>query len=155
MDWSVFIIYLSACFAASATGALFPTGSWYYKLLKPWWTPPNWMFPIAWAIFYLLLAISGSRVASMPGNEYAVGFWSLHIALNTLWTPVFFGAHRLKAGMIIITLLWLSAAGTIYTSFKVDYFSGLIILPYILWVSYAAALNFALWRMNLGVEEAT
>lgn len=148
MDWWVFIIYLSACFVASATGALFPTGAWYKSLSKPWWTPPNWMFPIAWAIFYLLLAISGARVATTSGNQFAVGFWALHIALNTLWTPVFFGSHRLQAGMVIITLLWFSALGMIYSSLLVDYISGLIILPYIGWVSYAAALNFALWRMN-------
>ena len=154
MDWFVFILYLAACLAASATGALFPTGAWYNNLEKPWWTPPNWIFPLAWAVFYLLLAISGARVASLSGNQYAVGFWSLHIALNTLWTPVFFGAHRLQAGMIIIGLLWFSAAGMIYSSLLIDYISGLIILPYIIWVSYATALNFALWKLNPSAEKA-
>ncbi len=154
MDWLVFILFLSACFAAAATGSLFPTGEWYLGLKKPWWTPPNWLFPVAWAFLYLALAISGARVAGLDNNQYAMGFWSLHIALNTLWTPVFFGARRLKIGFYIILLLWLSTCGLIGTSFYVDFFSGVIITPYIFWVSYASALNFSLWRLNPDAEQS-
>ena len=148
MDYIIFSIYLTACFAAAATGSLFPTGDWYKSLSKPRWTPPDWVFPIAWTYFYLALAIVGARVSVMTDNKYAVAFWSLHIALNTLWTPVFFGARKLKVGMFIIVILWFSAAGTIYHAFKLDSFSGLIIAPYIGWVTFAAALNFSLWRRN-------
>lgn len=148
MDLLVFLIYLSACFTAAATGALFPTGEWYKSLDKPIWTPPDWVFPIAWAIFYTVLAIVGARVSNIDGNKYAVAFWSLHIALNTLWTPVVFGARKLKAGMIIIVLLWLASAGTIYHTFVLDRFSGLIIMPYIIWVTFATALNFSLVKRN-------
>ncbi len=148
MNWFVFFIFLSACFSASATGALFPTGEWYKGLDKPIWTPPDWLFPIAWAIFYLSLAIVGARVASLSENEYAVGFWALHIALNTLWTPVFFGLQNLKAGMIVMVLLWMSTFGLIYSSFALDFLSGIIIAPYIIWVTYAAFLNYSLMRRN-------
>ena len=152
MDYVVFFIYLGACFAAAVTGSLFPTGAWYKSLDKPSWTPPDWIFPIAWAVFYVLLAIAGARVANIAGNKYAVAFWSLHIALNTLWTPVFFGARKLKVGMVIIGLLWFSAAGTIYYTLILDRFSGLLIMPYILWVTFAAALNFSLMKRNSSVD---
>ena len=106
------------------------------------------MFPIAWSIFYIALAFAGARVASLPENTFAVAFWSLHIALNTLWTPVFFGARNLKAGMIIILFLWVSTAGMIYHCFMVDKVAGIVIMPYILWVTIASALNYSLLRRN-------
>lgn len=148
MDIWLFLIFFAACGAASASGALFPTGDWYKSLDKPKWTPPDWVFPIAWLIFYCALAVAGTRVAAVPENKYAVAFWSLHIALNTLWTPVFFGAHNLKAGMVIISLLWVSTIGMIYHCFLVDKIAGIIIMPYILWVTIASALNFSLLRRN-------
>ena len=148
MNILVFFIFFGACGAAAASGALFPTGEWYKSLDKPKWTPPDWVFPIAWTIFYFALAFAGARVASMPDNKFAVSFWSLHIALNTLWTPVFFGARNLKAGMIIILLLWLSTAGMIYHCFLIDKLAGIVITPYIIWVTIASALNFSLLRRN-------
>ena len=148
MDVWVFLIFFGACGAAAATGALFPTGDWYKGLDKPKWTPPDWVFPIAWTIFYFALAFSGARVASLPENEFATAFWSLHIALNTLWTPAFFGSRNLKAGMVIIVLMWLATAGMIYNCFIVDQFAGIILIPYILWVTVASALNFSLLRRN-------
>ena len=114
MDLWIFLIFFGACGAAAASGALFPTGEWYKSLDKPNWTPPDWVFPIAWTIFYFALAFAGTRVASLPENKYALAFWSLHIALNTLWTPVFFGSRNLKAGMVIILLMWLATAGMIF-----------------------------------------
>ena len=94
------------------------------------------------------MAFVGARVASLPDNKFAISFWSLHIALNTLWTPVFFGARNLKAGMVIIVLMWLSTAGLIYHCLVVDRFAGIILLPYIIWVSVASALNLSLLKRN-------
>ena len=148
MDIWVFFIFFGACGTAAASGALFPTGDWYKGLDKPDWTPPDWLFPIAWTIFYFALAFAGSRVASLPDNNFALSFWSLHIALNTLWTPVFFGARNLKAGMVIIVLMWFSTVGLIYHCLVVDQFAGVILLPYLIWVAYATALNFEIWRLN-------
>ena len=148
MDIWVFLIFFGACGAAAASGALFPTGDWYKSLDKPNWTPPDWMFPIAWTVFYLTLAFVGSRVAALPENKYAVSFWSLHIALNTLWTPVFFGSRNLRAGMVIITLMWFSTIGMIFHCFVLDQIAGLVLLPYILWVTVASILNFSLMQRN-------
>ena len=144
----IFIIFFGACGAAAASGALFPTGEWYKSLDKPKWTPPDWVFPIAWTIFYFALAFVAARVSSLPNNEFAISFWSLHIALNTLWTPVFFGARNLKAGMVIIVLMWFSTIGLMYHCFIVDQLAGIILLPYIIWVSVASALNLSLLKRN-------
>ncbi len=148
MDIWVFFIFFAACCAAAASGALFPTGDWYKSLDKPNWTPPDWAFPIAWTIFYFALAFAGSRVATLPDNKFAVSFWALHIALNTLWTPVFFGARNLKAGMVIITLMWIATVGMIFHCFVLDQIAGIVLLPYIGWVTIAGVLNFSLMQRN-------
>ena len=91
MDWSVFILFFAACAAAAVTGSMFPPGAWYRDLRKPFFTPPNWLFPVAWTVLYIASAYAAARVALVAENGHAMGFWALQIALNTLWSPVFFG----------------------------------------------------------------
>lgn len=148
MDWSVFILFLAACCAAAATGSMFPPGPWYRSLTKPDWTPPNWLFPIAWTALYVASAYAAARVAVVGGNAHAMGFWALQIALNTLWTPVFFGLRKIRIGAVVLALLWVAVVGTMLSFFALDLVAGLLIVPYLLWVSYAGALNLAIWRMN-------
>lgn len=123
-------------------------GRWYDGLAKPSWNPPNWVFPVVWSILYLLIAACAARVAGAPGSAYAMAFWGLQIALNTLWTPVFFGLRRIKAGMLIIVFLWLAVAGCLIATYIVEPFAGLMLVPYLIWVSIAASLNWAVWRLN-------
>ena len=137
MDWIMFLIFLVACFAAGATGGLFPPGAWYQQLNKPSWTPPNWLFPVAWTSLYLCMSVAGARVAGLPGNGLAMAFWSLQIALNALWTPVFFGLRNLRLGLIVLIGLWLSVAACLISLWQVDTLSGQLFLPYLLWVSVA------------------
>jgi len=148
MNLIIFIILLAACATAAAPGMLFKPGSWYQGLNKPNWTPPNWAFPVAWSILYLMIAYAGSRVAMIPGAGLAMAFWALQIALNTLWTPVFFGKQNPRAGLIVIVGLFLAIAGTIAFMLPLDRWAGLIMLPYLVWVGYATALNLAIWRTN-------
>ena len=148
MDFALFAIFLAACGAAAATGSIFPPGEWYRSLKKPDWTPPNWLFPVAWTALYILIAFAAARLAVLPGSSYALAFWALQIALNTLWTPVFFGARRLRTGMIVIAALWLTVLALIVTAFGLDWVAGLVLVPYLIWLSFAAALNFWLWRNN-------
>ncbi len=150
MDWTVFAIYLASCFAAGTTGAIFSPGPWYERLDKPSWTPPNWLFPIAWTALYVVIAIAAARVAPLAGNEIAMALWTLQIVLNALWTPVFFGKHSLAGGAAVIVPLWLAVAGTLVTFWSLDGIAGLLIAPYLVWVSYAAALNISVWRRNPG-----
>lgn len=150
MFWTLFAIFLLACAAAGATGGMFPPGQWYDELEKPSWTPPNWLFPVAWSTLYLCMAGAGARVALEPGNAIAMALWALQIALNTLWTPVFFGLKRIRAGMLVLSLLWFAVFACMIALWSVDWIAGLLFLPYLAWVSVAAALNYTVMRLNPG-----
>ncbi len=148
MFWILFLVFLAACFAAGATGGMFSPGPWYDRLEKPSWTPPNNLFPVAWTTLYLLMAGAGARVALLPDNGLAMAFWALQIALNTLWTPVFFGLRKMRAGLAVLAALWLAVAGTLVSLWQVDWVAGAMFVPYLMWVSVAAALNLAVLRLN-------
>ncbi|AKF46146.1 tryptophan-rich sensory protein TspO [Pseudomonas fragariae (ex Marin et al. 2024)] len=143
-----FFIFLLACCAAGATGIIFKPGAWYESLEKPSFTPPDWAFPVAWTTIYLLLAWAGYRLTLIPGSEIVLALWAAQIALNTLWTPVFFGANRLVAAMVILVLLWIVVAAMILMALQLDIITGLILFPYLVWLSVAAALNFSILRHN-------
>ncbi|THD85583.1 tryptophan-rich sensory protein [Aliigemmobacter aestuarii] len=152
MDFTLFLIFLLACGPAAATGAMFSPGEWYRGLSKPRWTPRDWMFPVAWTTLYLCMSVAAARVAGLAGQDARVGmalaFWALQIGLNTLWTPVFFGLHRIRAGMIVLSLLWLAVAATTVAFWMVDAIAGSLFLPYLAWVSVAGALNLSVLRLN-------
>ncbi|UFH49907.1 tryptophan-rich sensory protein TspO [Pseudomonas sp. KNUC1026] len=143
-----FFIFLIACGAAGTTGVLFKPGAWYAALKKPSFTPPDWAFPVAWSLIYLLLAGAGYRLSLMPGSQFALALWAAQIALNTLWTPVFFGAHKLFIALVVLGLLWLITAPLLVAAFGLDALAGWMLLPYLVWLSLAGALNFCLWRDN-------
>jgi translocator protein len=149
MDFVVFLVFLGSCMGAAATGAMFSPGDWYDDLAKPRWTPPDWVFPAAWTTLYLLIALAATRVAALPGdNGLALAFWSLQIVMNALWSPVFFGLKRIRAGMLVLVFLWLSVAATLWSFAALDPIAGAMIAPYLLWVTIAGALNLAVWRLN-------
>lgn len=148
MFWVLFAIFLAACFAAGSTGGLFPPGDWYRKLDKPTWTPPDWVFPVTWITLYLCMSAAGARAALSDGNAIAMAMWSLQIALNGLWSPVFFGLKKLKLGMIVLCLLWISVAMTLVALWQVDWIAGALFVPYLVWVTIAGALNASVWRRN-------
>lgn len=151
MDWAIFLTFLAACFAAATTGAMFKPGEWYDALVKPGWFPPKWLFPVAWTTLYFLMALSAMRVSALPDNGQAMAFWALQIALNTLWTPIFFGLHRMRAAMVVMVLLWLAVAATMLAFFALDFWAGMMFVPYLVWVSIASALNLASIRLNPGL----
>lgn len=148
MDIWLFLIFFAACIGAGATGAAFPPGAWYDGLRKPVWVPPNWLFPLAWTSIYLLMSFAGARVAMAEGSGYAMAFWALQIAFNTLWTPVFFGLRQMKAALPVMGMLWLAVLGCVITHWQLDLWAGLAFLPYLVWVSVAGALNLAMVRLN-------
>lgn len=141
-------IFLLACAAAATTGVIFKPGEWYALLNKPRFTPPNWAFPLAWTVIYLLLAWAGYRLTLIPGSQVVLALWAAQIALNTLWTPVFFGAHQVLAAMVILVLLWLVVAVMVVMALRLDVITGLILFPYLVWLCVAAALNFSILRNN-------
>lgn len=148
MFWLTFLVFFAACCAAGATGAMFSPGEWYRNLAKPSWNPPDWVFPVVWTTLYIAIAYAAARVAMLPGAGLALAFWGLQIALNTLWSPVFFGLHRMRAALIIVGALWLAVLGTMVTFLQLDTIAGLLIAPYLLWVTIATALNASVLRLN-------
>lgn len=152
MDFILFLIFLAACFGAGGTGAAFPPGPWYEELQKPSWTPPNWMFPVMWTTIYVLISFAGARVAGVEGSAYAMAFWAAQIAFNALWTPVFFGLRRLKGALLVMVPLWLSVLGCVVTHWQLDTWAGLAMVPYLIWITVAGALNFTVAQMNPQVE---
>jgi translocator protein len=152
MDYTLFFTYLVACGAAAATGAMFQPGDWYRNLAKPRWTPPDWLFPVAWTTLYICMSLSAMRVAQLPGTGFALALWSVQIAFNTLWTPVFFGLRRLGAGLVILGCLWLAVAATMLAFWGHDWVAGLLFAPYLLWVTVAGALNHSVWSLNRRVQ---
>ncbi|MGR3485437.1 MAG: tryptophan-rich sensory protein TspO [Paracoccaceae bacterium] len=152
MSIALFAIFLGACFAAGATGATFPPGPWYRRLDKPSWTPPDWAFPVMWTTIYVLMSFAAARVATQPGAGLALAFWALQIALNALWTPVFFGLRRLRAALPVMAALWIAVAACLVTHWRLDLWAGLAFVPYLAWVTVAGALNLAVWRRNPEVE---
>ena len=144
----ILVALLIACGAAAATGILFQPGPWYQALEKPPFTPPDWLFPIAWTVIYLLAAGAGARLARRPGAGLAMALWAAQIALNTLWTPVFFGAHLIGTGLSVLALLWVVVAALTACAWRLDRVAGAMLLPYLLWLCLAFALNLAIWQAN-------
>lgn len=148
MDWMLFATFLVACGAAGATGAMFEPGAWYRDLNKPVWTPPGWVFPLAWVTLYVLMSLAAMRVALLEGSQQALAFWAVQIAFNTLWSPVFFGLKRMRAAFVILCCLWLAVAATLVSFMALDSVAGAMMAPYLVWVTIAGALNLSVWRRN-------
>lgn len=145
-------VFLALNFAAAASGAVFRPGAWYEGLAKPAWTPPNRAFPVIWTALYLINAVSGWLVWQAAGTAaaLALGVYGLSLVINASWSAVFFGLRRMGFGLAIVVLLWLSilAVAALFRPFSA--LAGALQLPYLLWVTLAAALNLTVLRMNRG-----
>ncbi|MFN3276272.1 MAG: tryptophan-rich sensory protein TspO [Paracoccus sp. (in: a-proteobacteria)] len=150
MNLDLFLIFLLGCAAAATTGIVFRPGAWYVALRKPSFTPPNWAFPVAWSVIYLLSALAASRVALLPGAGLALALWAAQIALNTLWTPLFFGAHRMALAMGVMVILTVVVAAMLVAFWRLDWLAGAMLLPYLGWLGVACGLNWRVWRDNPG-----
>lgn len=152
MDYALFFTFLAACGAAAATGAMFSPGAWYETLDKPRWTPPDWVFPVAWTSLYICMSLAAMRIGQSgnPGATQALGLWAVQIAVNTLWSPVFFGLRRMRAALIVVSALWLAVALTMVAFWRIDTVAGLLFAPYLLWCTIATALNASVLRRNPG-----
>ncbi|MEM9145158.1 MAG: TspO/MBR family protein [Pseudomonadota bacterium] len=144
-------VFIAACFAAAMTGAFFGPGKWYEALEKPGWVPPNWAFPLVWTVLYGMIAAAGWIIWSVaePGQATVpLAFWALQLAFNALWSPVFFGLKRMDLAMIVVSAMWLAIAATILVFWPISTVAAALMVPYLVWVSIAAALNRAVWRLN-------
>ena len=127
-----------------------PPGAWYATLAKPEWNPPSWIFGPVWTALYLMMAIAAWLVWKRDGWRRPMWFYSGQLLLNAAWTPVFFAAHQIGLALIVITALWLAILCTLLAFLRISKPAGWLLVPYLAWVSFAAFLNYTLWRMNPG-----
>ena len=149
--WLALAGWVLLCFAAAAGGGIFLPGDWYATLQKPSWNPPGWIFGPVWTVLYTLMAVAAWLVWQQGGwrqQRRPLGCFLVQLALNALWPPLFFGWHRPGAALAEIGLLWLAIALTLVSFRPVSRAAAWLLVPYLAWVSFAAALNFALWRLN-------
>lgn len=141
--------FLLASLAVASSGILFKPGAWYRILRKPSWTPPNRAFPIVWSVLYVMIAVSGWlawRAGGFPIVPF--GIFATQLVLNFLWSMLFFGWRRPDLAFLDIVLLWLAVALNILLFWPLSTLAALLLVPYLVWVTVAASLNLALWRLN-------
>lgn len=149
--WLGLVVWLLVTFSAASTGALFMPDAWYVGLNKPWWNPPNWVFGPVWSILYAMMAVAAWLVWRRGGfliQRRALVPFLIQLALNAAWTPLFFGLHLPAMAFLEILFLWAAIAATLAAFFRVCRLAGWFLVPYLAWASFAAALNFTLWRLN-------
>jgi translocator protein len=153
MEWGAVLslaAFLGLNFAAAASGAVFQPGAWYRALRKPSWNPPDWLFPIAWAALYLMISVAGWLVWQSAGlaASLALGLYVLQLALNAAWSWLFFGLRRMGWAFLECLALWIAIAATIAAFAPISMTAALLMLPYLVWVAFAAFLNLTILRLN-------
>lgn len=141
------------CEAAGLIGSVFTISSiptWYSSLVKPSFSPPNWVFGPVWTLLYALMGISAYWIYKNAGKsaKSALTVFSIQLLLNVLWSVAFFGVHSPPLGMLVILLLWCSIAWTMLAFYRIDRKAGLILVPYLVWVSFASLLNYQILLLN-------
>jgi translocator protein len=137
----------------AASGVLFGPDVWYATLLKPTWNPPSWLFGPVWTALYISMAVALWLVRREPGvdeptRRRAQALFAIQFLLNLAWTPLFFALHSPGFAFLDICLLWAVLLSTMLTFGRVRALAGYLLLPYLLWVSFALVLNGTIWLMN-------
>ena len=146
--------FVALCLGVAAIGGYATStsvGGWYQALAKPAFTPPDGVFPPVWTVLYLMMAVAGWRVwraEGFAGRETALALFGAQLALNLLWSMLFFAARRIDLALLDIVLLWVAIAATGAAFWRIDRLAGALFLPYLAWVTYAALLNATIWQMN-------
>ncbi len=140
--------FILVTFCAPALGAFSMPGDWYAALHKPSWNPPSWLFGPVWTLLYTLMAVAAWLVWRKVGFARPLGLYFIQLALNAAWTPTFFGAHAIGWALLIIIAMWILILATLLSFRSVSPLAGWLLVPYLLWVTFATALNFTLWYLN-------
>ena len=149
--WPGLVVWLILCFAAPALGSATGPGEWYAQLQKPSWNPPGWVFGPVWTALYTMMAVAAWLVWKQDGfkaQRRPLTLFLMQLALNATWTPLFFGLHWPGVAFFEMVLLWLAITATLVAFWRVSRVAAWLLAPYLAWVSFAAVLNFTLWRLN-------
>ncbi len=149
------VLSIGVCFLAAGIGSVFTASAidtWYTTLQKPFFNPPNWVFGPVWTLLYLLMGISLYLVwitnIGREKKQQAITFFFIQLALNVLWSILFFGLKSPSAAFVGIVLLWLAIFLTIKNFLKISRVAGWLLVPYIAWVSFASVLNLSIIILN-------
>jgi tryptophan-rich sensory protein len=143
--------WLALTFLAAAFGGFFAPGQWYASLAKPAWNPPAWIFGPVWTVLYAMMAVAAWLVWKRAGfgrQPLALSLFLAQLLLNALWSPLFFGLRNPGLAFADILLLWLALLATVVVFWRTRRVAGALLMPYLAWVTFAAALNLAIWRLN-------
>lgn len=150
------IFAVVACELAGVVGSVFTVPSitaWYANLAKPDFAPPNWIFAPVWTMLFALMGVSAFLIwkRGLKGKDVkiALGIFVGQLVLNVLWSIIFFGLRNPLGAFVEIIFLWLAILATISAFSKISKLAAWLLVPYILWVSFAAYLNFAVWNLNI------
>ena len=148
-------IFVLLPLAAGGLGSIATARSvaeWYPLLVKPWWNPPSWVFGPVWTVLYIFMGVAAWRVWCSAGSfgsaRSAMILFLLQLALNAAWSWLFFGFRMPGAALAELLLLWVFIVATIRTFFVYDLVAAWMMVPYLAWVSFAGALNAAIWILN-------
>lgn len=154
----VFFASVVLCFIAAAIGSHYTEKSvdtWYPTLNKPVFAPPDWVFPVVWSVLYFLMGISLATVLTTGTREQIalpVSLFALQLLLNMAWSYIFFGQKNPLGGFVTVVLLWFTVAFTTLAFANIAFEAGLMLLPYLLWVSFALVLNWGIVRANSEIQ---
>lgn len=156
--WNKIKNYVYSIFATLAVGGLsafFTSGSrdFYQTTQKPPLSPPAWVFPVVWSILYVLMAVSFAIVFTKRKHEpqmkrNAVNIYALNLFFNFFWSIIFFDFNAYLLAFVWLLLLWLIVFVTLLNFYRTDKTAGLLILPYLVWITFAGYLNFGVWVLN-------
>ncbi len=147
----VVLVLLTALTAVLGSLASVSAPAFYEELAQPSWSPPPSVFGPVWTALYATMAIAASlvwRERARPGARGAIGLYVAQLALNAPWSWIFFAWRSGTWAVVEIAVLWLAIVGTVVAFWRVRPLAGALLLPYLAWVTFAAALTFTLWRMN-------
>jgi translocator protein len=150
-QWWVLAGFIALCMAVGVGAGLVTAPAvleWYPTLNKPSWTPPSWLFAPAWTVLYILMAIAAWLVWKAGNAKAALTLFFAQLLLNFAWSVLFFGARSPGLGLIDVTAMWLAIAATIFAFAFKSRLAAFLMVPYLCWVSFAAALNAAIFMLN-------
>ena len=149
------LVFIVICELAGIIGSIFTTPSipgWYAGLVKPAFNPPGWVFAPVWTILYAMMGLAAYLVYDKgprrPEVRKALAIFAIQLVLNALWSIVFFGARQILGAVIVIILLWVMILVTIRLFSRISKTAAYLLIPYLLWVSFAAVLNISLYILN-------
>ena len=152
--WPSLLVFLAITIGVQLLAGWWTSSSvstWFTTLSKPSWNPPGWVFGPVWTLLYIGIAIAGWRIWCKRDTHdigTAMTYYAIQFALNLAWSGLFFGLQNPALGLIDIVLLFIAIALTIRLFLRIDRPAGLILIPYFLWVGFASALTFTIWRLN-------